>query len=30
MKQYLHAGQIKYIVEGKLVTIQKQFKNITV
>ena len=30
MKQYLHAGQMKYIVEGTLVTIQKQFKNITV
>ena len=23
MKQYLHAGQMKYIVEGTLVTIQK-------
>jgi len=24
MKQYLHAGQMKYVVEGTLVTIQKR------
>ena len=27
MKQYLHAGKMKYVVEGTLVTIQKRIQK---